>query len=81
MWFVFCPATGETMEVKYVDPDTNELKIHMVEFESAADGASWAARFLERLGSEGKMEELHLINLEQGVTIVLTYKKNDGVQS
>lgn len=78
-WFVFCPKTGGTMLVYQADEQSGEVKSRTLEFETAGDAALWSARFMtEGLTPEGfddDMNELHLVNLEQGVTIIMTRKE------
>lgn len=69
MWFVFCPVSGEAMRVLREGND-----IGTVEFENAAGAASLAARFMTELDPGDKLNELHVVNLEKGVTLVITKK-------
>jgi len=78
MWFVFCPDNGGTMEYHRLDTATGEHKIGTMEFESAADGAAWAARFLTEIDDNVPFpQELHVVNLEESVTLILIRKKNE----
>jgi len=77
MWFVFCPQSGGTMEYHRMDSVSGEHKAGTMEFESAADAAAWAARFMTEVDDRVIKfpDELHVVNLEEGVTIVLTRKR------
>jgi hypothetical protein len=83
MWFVFCPSTGSTMEFIHLDADTGESKSNLFEFETAVEAAMWVARFMTEAGPDihELVEELQIVNLEKGVTITVTRKKNDGVSA
>jgi hypothetical protein len=76
MWFVFCPQSGGTMDLHRIDTVTGEIKQTTMEFMSAADAAAWAVRFMTELDSEPAVipDELHVVNLEEGVTIIITRK-------
>ncbi len=77
MWFVFCPQSGGTMEYHRIDTSNGEVKAGTMEFESAADAAAWAARFMTEVDDTILKfpDELHVVNLEEGVTLIITRKK------
>ncbi|MGB7281572.1 MAG: hypothetical protein WBE13_04850 [Candidatus Acidiferrum sp.] len=79
MWFVFCPQSGGTMEYHRMDTTSGEHKAGTMEFECAADAAAWAVRFMTEVDDNVVKfpDELHVVNLEEGITLVITRKKNE----
>jgi hypothetical protein len=79
MWFVFCPQTGGPLEIHQIEDGVQTAKT--MEFYDAANAAAWAVRFLVEIEDvedpKSLPSELHVINLEEGVTIVITKKTNE----
>ena len=59
-----------------------EVKISTMEFETATEAAVWAVRFMTEMDDSVPFpNELHVVNLQEGVTLVIHRRKNDGVSS